>query len=223
MDSQTYRLKYKNISRIASVSIRKINYEESYRNPGLVKWDLWWTKWRWGRFFPSTSVTLANLHSTKFSIIIITRGRYKRPFSGRRAEWTQLGLHPPPPLSELKNYRLRCDAVQSGRNVSVFPRNVLPSSSWTKSKRSKESGRSTFSETSTDFHQTTHSPRCWNFECHNANCAVPIFTNFACRMAYLSCANGMFLWNIVSGSKQGETFLRRAAFSFSKNACAPWW
>jgi hypothetical protein len=18
-------------------------------NPGLVKWDLWWTKWRWGR------------------------------------------------------------------------------------------------------------------------------------------------------------------------------
>jgi hypothetical protein len=31
----------------------------------------------------------ANVHSTKFSIIIITRGRYNRPFSGRRAEWTQ--------------------------------------------------------------------------------------------------------------------------------------
>jgi hypothetical protein len=27
--------------------------------------------------------------------IIITQGRYKRPFSGRRAEWTQYGLHPP--------------------------------------------------------------------------------------------------------------------------------
>jgi hypothetical protein len=25
--------------------------------PGLVKWDLWWTKWHWGRFSPSTSVS----------------------------------------------------------------------------------------------------------------------------------------------------------------------
>jgi hypothetical protein len=59
------------------------------------EWDLWWTKWRWGRFSPSPSVSPANLHSTKFSISIITRGGYNRPFSGRRAEWTQLGLHPP--------------------------------------------------------------------------------------------------------------------------------
>jgi hypothetical protein len=65
--------------------------------------DLWWTKWRWGRFSPSTSVSTANLHSTKFSIIIITRGRYSMPFSGRRAEWTQFGLHPP--LCELKKKR----------------------------------------------------------------------------------------------------------------------
>jgi hypothetical protein len=35
----------------------------------------------------------ANRHSTKFSIIIITRVRYNRSFSGRRAEWTQFGLH----------------------------------------------------------------------------------------------------------------------------------
>jgi hypothetical protein len=61
-----------------------------------------WTKWRWGRFSPSTSVSSANLHSTNFSIIIITRGRYKRPFSGRRAEWTQFGLHPP--LCEIKAF-----------------------------------------------------------------------------------------------------------------------
>jgi hypothetical protein len=40
--------------------------------PGLVMWDLWWTKWRWGRFSPSTSVSLANLFSTNFSIITIT-------------------------------------------------------------------------------------------------------------------------------------------------------
>jgi hypothetical protein len=37
-------------------------------------------------FFPSTSVSPANLYSTKFSIIIITRGKYNRPFSGRCAE-----------------------------------------------------------------------------------------------------------------------------------------
>jgi hypothetical protein len=43
------------------------------RSRGLVKWDLWWTKWRWGGFSLSTSVSPANLHFTKFSIIIITR------------------------------------------------------------------------------------------------------------------------------------------------------
>jgi hypothetical protein len=45
------------------------------RSRGLVKWNLWWTKWRWGGFSPSTSVSPASLHSTKFSIIIITRDR----------------------------------------------------------------------------------------------------------------------------------------------------
>jgi hypothetical protein len=30
---------------------------------GHVTWDLWWTKWHWARFSPSTSVSLAN-HST---------------------------------------------------------------------------------------------------------------------------------------------------------------
>jgi hypothetical protein len=62
--------------------------------PSLVKWDLWWTKWRRGRFSPSTSVSPA-IHSTNFSIFTITRGRYNRPVSGRRAEWTQFGHHPP--------------------------------------------------------------------------------------------------------------------------------
>jgi hypothetical protein len=27
-------------------------------NPGVVMWDLWWTKWRWGRFSPSTRFPL---------------------------------------------------------------------------------------------------------------------------------------------------------------------
>jgi hypothetical protein len=60
----------------------------------MVMWDLWWTKWRWGGFSPRTSVSLANLHSTKFSIIIITRGSYNRRISGRHAEWTQLDSTP---------------------------------------------------------------------------------------------------------------------------------
>jgi hypothetical protein len=36
-----------------------------------VMCDLWWTKWRWGRFSPSTSVSPANLHSTNFSTVPI--------------------------------------------------------------------------------------------------------------------------------------------------------
>jgi hypothetical protein len=41
------------------------------------------------------------IHSTKFSILTITRGRYNRPrINGRRAEWTQFGLYPP--LCKLK-------------------------------------------------------------------------------------------------------------------------
>jgi hypothetical protein len=31
-----------------------------------VMWDLWWKKWHWGRFSPSTSVFPANSHSTDY-------------------------------------------------------------------------------------------------------------------------------------------------------------
>jgi hypothetical protein len=41
-------------------------------NPGLVMWDLWWKKWHWGRFSPSTSVSLANLHSINFFTFTLT-------------------------------------------------------------------------------------------------------------------------------------------------------
>jgi hypothetical protein len=51
---------------------------------------LWWTKWHWSRFFPSTSVSLANYHSTNFSIIIIIQGWHNGPIGGHNAEWTQL-------------------------------------------------------------------------------------------------------------------------------------
>jgi hypothetical protein len=38
--------------------------------------DLYWTKWQWGRFSPSTSVSLAHSHFTCYStfIVIITSG-----------------------------------------------------------------------------------------------------------------------------------------------------
>jgi hypothetical protein len=35
-------------------------------------WDLWWTKWRWGRFSPILSVSPVNLYSANFSTITIT-------------------------------------------------------------------------------------------------------------------------------------------------------
>jgi hypothetical protein len=43
-------------------------------------WDFMVNKWRWGRFYPSTSVSLANLHSTNCSTInVIIWGWYNTP------------------------------------------------------------------------------------------------------------------------------------------------
>jgi hypothetical protein len=36
-----------------------------------VRYRVWWTKLRWGRFSPSTSVSPANLHSTNCSTVTI--------------------------------------------------------------------------------------------------------------------------------------------------------
>jgi hypothetical protein len=49
-----------------------------------------------GQVFSSTSVSPANHQSTKFSIIITTRGWYNRPIGGRHAMWIQLESTPPP-------------------------------------------------------------------------------------------------------------------------------
>jgi hypothetical protein len=38
------------------------------------KWDLWWTKWHWGRFSSSTSVFPAYCDSTNYSILIYHSG-----------------------------------------------------------------------------------------------------------------------------------------------------
>jgi hypothetical protein len=57
-------------------------------------WDLWWTEWHWGRSFPSTSVSPANLHSTNCPTITIIYhlGLVQLASSGRNAKWTQ--FHP---------------------------------------------------------------------------------------------------------------------------------
>jgi hypothetical protein len=57
-------------------------------------WDLWWTKWRWGRFSLSTSVSCASSQflippTASRSPSTIIRGWYNRPNSGWRAKWTQ--------------------------------------------------------------------------------------------------------------------------------------
>jgi hypothetical protein len=54
------------------------------------------------RFSPNTSVSPAN-HSTKFSIIIITRGWHNRAIGSCSAEWTQLT---PPPITPIKKNEL---------------------------------------------------------------------------------------------------------------------
>jgi hypothetical protein len=41
------------------------------RVPSQDIWDLWWTKWHWGRFSPSTLVSPANSHFTDYSTFII--------------------------------------------------------------------------------------------------------------------------------------------------------
>jgi hypothetical protein len=38
--------------------------------PVLVRWDLWWEKWHWGRFSLSTSVSSASYSFTDWSIYI---------------------------------------------------------------------------------------------------------------------------------------------------------
>jgi hypothetical protein len=43
-------------------------------------WDLWWTKWHWGKLSPSTSVSPANFHLINYSTILssIIWGWYNR-------------------------------------------------------------------------------------------------------------------------------------------------
>jgi hypothetical protein len=72
-------------------------------------WDLWWTKWRWGRLSPSTSVSSANLHSTNFSTITITitQGWYNMPV---------VAAVPKVPPHKLKKKQTKKSAVRSSQS-----------------------------------------------------------------------------------------------------------
>jgi hypothetical protein len=53
---------------VAGFPPRRPGFKNESKHVGFV----WWTKWRWGRFSPSTSVSPANLYSTNISTITIT-------------------------------------------------------------------------------------------------------------------------------------------------------
>jgi hypothetical protein len=80
MNFQNHKvIRYRGCAIAQAVSRWLLTAAARVRGRGLVMWDLWWTKWRCGRFSPSTSVSPANLHSTNFSIITIIWGWYNRP------------------------------------------------------------------------------------------------------------------------------------------------
>jgi hypothetical protein len=67
---------------------------DGFSIPRLVTWDLWWTKWHWGRF-PLPILIPAN---APYSSLI--RCWYNSPISRRRTKWTSLT---PPHESKNKN------------------------------------------------------------------------------------------------------------------------
>jgi hypothetical protein len=90
-------------------------------------WGSWWTKRHEGRFSSGNSVSLANQHSTNFSIIIITRGWHSRPIGGRSAEWTKLDSTPH--YTNLRSTLILFIhlslGLPSGLISSGFPTNIL--------------------------------------------------------------------------------------------------
>jgi hypothetical protein len=58
-------------------------------------WDLLWTKCRWDRFSPSTSVSLPNLYTTNFSTITIT-------YHPGLVQWASSGRSTQSPIAQIK-------------------------------------------------------------------------------------------------------------------------
>jgi hypothetical protein len=89
-------------------------------SPRQFMWNLWWTKWHWDRFSPSTSVSLANSHSIVCSTLII----YRPEWSGVRSLVVDVpsGLsHTPPP--EEKNKKVSINPIIHSRTRYYSSRN----------------------------------------------------------------------------------------------------
>jgi hypothetical protein len=86
----------------------------------VVMWDLWWTKWHWDRFTPSTSVSPAKSHSTDCS----TLGWYNRPVSGRRR------FSPSTSVSPANLHSTNCSTIaiiyHLGPEVAAVPSGLSP-------------------------------------------------------------------------------------------------
>jgi hypothetical protein len=85
--------------------------------PGQVMWDLWWTKWHWGRFFSGYFgfPCQFSVHRLLHTLSSIIRGWYNRPNIGRRTKWTQ--SHPIPK----RNY-FKWEAGNSGKICCISKR-----------------------------------------------------------------------------------------------------
>jgi hypothetical protein len=82
-------------------------------SPGQVMWDLWLTKWHWGRFSPSISVSPANLNSTNYSTITIWSS-YNRPVVASVP--SGLSLHP----AKNNNNKKCASTIMSSRDQYSF-------------------------------------------------------------------------------------------------------
>jgi hypothetical protein len=59
------------LGRAVAQAVRRRLPTAAARVRAQVMWDLWWTKWHWGRFSPSISLSPANSLSTDCSTFII--------------------------------------------------------------------------------------------------------------------------------------------------------
>jgi hypothetical protein len=75
-------------------------------------WDLCWTKWHWGRFSPSTSVSPANTYSTECCTFIIIQhsGLVQQAEQWPTCQVDSVSPHP----NKLKKEKRKQKAIYSG-------------------------------------------------------------------------------------------------------------
>jgi hypothetical protein len=62
-------------------------------------WDVWWTKWHWGMFSPSTSVSPANSYPNDCSTVITI---YRLGMAQYAKQWPQYQVDSVSPHEEIK-------------------------------------------------------------------------------------------------------------------------